>query len=220
MAQRSFFESFARAFQTEVEAYNVQLVPALFGPRGNMPSVLPAGRQEVLDMIRRLGHRYRGCLLTNSLREVADIRSWMVDLIKLGQPVVWFDRLKENPRLSLVTPLFGRCHESEARAVRLALDHLVSLGHRHAAFPVFANESWSRRRREILLNTAGTEGCDIEIEATQDSDDVFGTGDRQTQVTMLGRWYRELDVVKTAVDALLDRSHESADVFGAAIRET
>ncbi|MBD3240148.1 MAG: GntR family transcriptional regulator [Chitinivibrionales bacterium] len=214
MAQRPFFESFCRAFQTEVEAYNVQLVPALFERRGTMPHVAPAGRSEVFSLIRSLGHRYRGCLLANSSNEVDGLRAWMTDLLAYGRPVVWFDRLKENPRLSFSSPQFSRCHESEARAVRLALDHLSSIGHAHAAFACFADEHWSARRAGIIRDAIRSVRRGISVELSRDTDDIFNTADIPTQVRLLKRWYHSLPVVRSAVDTLVERSDELFDMVG------
>lgn len=219
MAQRPFFESFCRAFQTEVEAYNVQLIPALFERRGTMPHVAPAGRTEILSLVRSLGHRYRGCLLANSMNETEGLRTWISDLLACGRPVVWFDRLKENPRLNFSSPLFSRCHESEGRAVRLALEHLASVGHRHAAFPCFARERWSARRGALIGEALRSTRGGIVVESSRESDDVFGTCDRETQVRLLRQWYDALPVVRSAVDTLVERGDELIDAVGAATVE-
>jgi DNA-binding LacI/PurR family transcriptional regulator/DNA-binding transcriptional regulator YhcF (GntR family) len=154
MAKRDFFEAFCRSFQSEVESYDVQLMPALFDTDSPSSGILPAGLRAVHRFIRSLGHRYRGCLICNAMKEREDLPRWLEELSRFKQPVVWFDRLKENPSLKISSPWLVRCHEAEEYAVQLALTHLYELEHRHVAFPVYAPLRWVENRGRMIARLA------------------------------------------------------------------
>jgi DNA-binding FadR family transcriptional regulator len=154
MAKRDFFEAFCRSFQSEVESYDVQLMPALFDANSPSSGILPAGAREVTRTIRSLGHRYRGCLICNAIKEQPRLLNWIEQLTGFKQPVVWFDRLKERPDSPFSSAWYVRCHEAEEYAVELALTHLHELRHRHIAFPYYANLGWVQNRLRIMRKLA------------------------------------------------------------------
>ncbi len=149
-AQRPFFESFCRSFQAEMEAAGVQLMPALFSERGEAGGGLPAGQIAVFTLIRSLGTRYRGALILNAAKEVRDLEKWVQGLSRFNRPVIWFDRLKENPKFRTRSSQFTRCHSAEDRAVDQVVTFLTGLGHRHMAYAALSREKWAAYRGDLI----------------------------------------------------------------------
>lgn len=179
MAKRDFFEAFCRSFQNEVESYDVQLMPALFDTDTPSSGILPAGWRAVHRFIRSLGHRYRGCLICNAMKERRDLPRWLEELCRFKQPVVWFDRLKENPNLTINSPWLVRCHEAEAYAVGLAFTHLQELEHRHIAFPAYASLPWVERRKRIVARQAERIGFESLTISPEGQSLFFGDNTRE-----------------------------------------
>jgi len=150
IAKRPFYESFCRSFQGEVENHHIKLQPVVTTQPIGSISVFPSGPENILSFIRKLQNRYLGCLIINSKSEIPDLASWILRLQQFNRPVVWFDRLKENPQLPKKRRNFFRCHESERRAIHHALEALFELGHRRIGMPMVVDAEWLKRRAELI----------------------------------------------------------------------
>ncbi len=210
-AKRPFFEAFCRSFQTEVENYNVELLPAVFERRDSAVGIVPAGRDAIMTMIKELGTRYRGCLILNAVKEIPSLSRWIDEMLRLDKPVVWFDRLKENPSFSFNRRRFVRCHEAEQYAVRLALEFLYSVGHRSIAFPSMQDAPWLNRRQAIIEKAAVRAGFD-EVHVTQPAAQLFANGDIEAQADYLRRLFdKGIPHIKTSVNFI---SATAGSLFG------
>jgi DNA-binding LacI/PurR family transcriptional regulator len=83
----------------------------------------------------------------------------------MGLRCVWFDdidggapdvRREDRGR-------FTRCHYDERRGIRAAVDHLVSLGHRSAGYPVMKSAPWKRERLRQLREEAVLAGGTLDV---------------------------------------------------------
>ncbi len=210
MAKRPFFEAFCRSFQNEVEVNNVQLVPVFFQSSDSLHVIGPGG-DAVFDYIRKLDTRYMGTLIVNAEKEVDDFKRWIRNLSLLKRPVVWFDRLKENPPLDSTSRYFVRCHEAEHYAVSLALEQLISLGHRKIAFPVFVDEPWIMNRKSLIQQELKRQCPEAQLFCGDISMNVFASDNLKQQRDVLDKLSKSsFDFVKTALEYI---EHNAQTLF-------
>jgi len=135
----------------------------------------PEGRGDVLNLINRLGERYRGTLIISYLENLPDLDEWCKWLCQFGKPVVWldFDNKGQNVdrRLMRRSNFFRLFHHDRA-AVVTALQELHSRGHRVVgipAFGMFRDFEWHVNRTRILKQEAMKLSPEIRLEfADQD----------------------------------------------------
>jgi hypothetical protein len=185
-----------------VESYDIQLMPALFDTTSPSSGILPAGSRAVHRFIQSLGHRYRGCLVCNAMKELDGLPRWLEELTRFKQPVVWFDRLKENPSLTVSSPWLVRCHEAEEYAVELALNHLHELDHRHIAFPFHSHLRWIDNRGRIIARLA-ERMCFDSLSISPPGESLFFTDRTEEQALFLQACHdRGFPCVKSAMSYL------------------
>ena len=120
-----------------------------------------SGADEVRARMRELGNKYLGAIIIDEIGDQAAFTGWVKALSGDGaRPVVFFDSSDTRPGFARsdldLHKRYYRAFFNEGSAVRLALEHCRSFGHRTLGFPVFDNPgySWAPRRRDRAMEIA------------------------------------------------------------------
>lgn len=156
----NLMDGLVRTLGSEADRCGVQLMPVQFGSN-NAEAVFPVGKSEIRTLIRSLGHRYRGCLLTPLRESLTDFDSWCEWFCRQGKPVIWLQ--DDKPDLPVISsPRFHRVNYgnwvlgSMDHATELAIRSLAELGHRYVLFPCHSPDDfpWFRQRALQLEEAA------------------------------------------------------------------
>jgi DNA-binding LacI/PurR family transcriptional regulator/DNA-binding transcriptional regulator YhcF (GntR family) len=143
---------FCAAFSAEAGRRAIRLMPVVRSSRGRGVAY-PRGISGLSTLMDSQGHRLLGVLVTVS----DEVDKWITTVCSRRLRCVWLDRTgdgeMDGPRPS--PHLFTRCHPDERGAVRAALAHLHSLGHRTVGFPFLEDKPWIRRRLTLMQEEAG-----------------------------------------------------------------
>jgi DNA-binding LacI/PurR family transcriptional regulator len=161
--------------QSEAETYGVELLPVFMDSADAPLPTFAAGMHAIRTLATNLGGRYRGALITGAVNEIPDLRSWILDLMHLHRPVVWFDRYDTDIGPPIESRNFVRCHFSEEAGVQKALEYLVDHGHLRIVYPSenLETEQWQAYRARLLERLASRCSPSPTIFVVPDTEDLI-----------------------------------------------
>jgi len=150
---------FAHALKTELIKYGISIVAAQqhTGEQSDTSiPLMPAGIEETVHYVKRLGSRYAGTLLVNGMH-IDKPEFWAAELHRFRKPVLIFDAVDRLPgtmgRDLGLRRNFFRLHLDERAAVMLAVKHVLNHGHRTIGTldtEPTVPKSWSTRRIGLI----------------------------------------------------------------------
>jgi DNA-binding transcriptional regulator YhcF (GntR family) len=154
--------------------------------------LLPTGKREILDCIKKLGNRYAGAFIASHIDIFPELEEWIDWLAQFKRNVVWLDHDGTAPHLDrrkIKRENYFRCYPDEPLAVRTALTELYTHGHRNVMIPVshrYDHQGWFSRRIQLITQEA--QGFrDLSIETFEQPEHIWLTNLTSLDDMMLHR---------------------------------
>jgi len=147
---------FASTFCSELDRHRILYVLVQKDDTSPAPRFLFRGRRTILDLINRLGSRYRGTIVLSQFEMFPALDEWIAWLSQFKQPVIWLDHDDALPymdRRKIPRDNYFRCSNDEHAAVGLAVENLCCTGHSSIAVPMRAQylvDGWATRRMRLI----------------------------------------------------------------------
>ncbi len=172
MFRQPFTSPFVSALASELLKHRIGLTVAAIQKQKNELSALPAAEEQILPLIRRLGNRYQGTIVTFFPHDL--LSQWVKLLARFCRPVISYNMTNERTSisaksLSLKKGAFTGVYLDEEAAVKLALERLSAFGHTIIGVPVYTATGHEGARRRMETIRACALGCfpDIRIVETE-----------------------------------------------------